>query len=1034
TPLHTQLTHWTNHLTNLPDTIPLPTDHPRPTNPTHQARTHTTHTHPTTHHQLTTHAHTHHATLFHTLHAALATLLTRNGAGTDLPIGTPTAGRTHPHLDHLIGFFVNTLVLRTDTTGNPTHTQLLHHTRDLNLTALTHQDLPFERLVEALNPTRTPHHHPLFQTILTLNNTTEASSRLDSPHVEFESAAKFDLSFSVTEHRTADGAPDGLTVTIEYAADLFEPATVERLADQFQRILRSAAEHPDTPIHDIDLLGDAGRAELTALAAGDVHPLPAAALPELFAAQVARTPDATAVTCGTDALSYTELDTAADRLARHLTALGAGAESRVAVLQQRSTALVVSTLAVVRAGSAYVPLSESWPAERMELVLADTGADLLLVDAATRDLPFVRAGAAAGVRVVDVSAPLPDAPARAVPARPFPAVQPERLAYVMYTSGSTGTPKGVAVTHADVAALAADHWWRQDGHHRRVLFHSPHAFDAATYELWVPLLSGGQVVVAPAGDLDAERIGRLVAEHRITALWLTAGLFRLLAEDAPESLAGVREVLTGGDVVPAAAVRRVLDVHPELRVVDGYGPTETTVFATRHPMAAGDELGSTVPIGRPLDNMRVQVLDAGLRRVPVGVPGELFIAGAGLARGYLGRPGATAERFLPDPFGGPGSRMYRTGDLGRWNAQGTLDFLGRTDDQIKLRGFRIEPAEIEAHFTGRADIAQAAVLLREDNPGDQRLVAYLVPAGGAVPDPAELRATAAVRLPAYLVPSAVVLLDTLPLTPNGKLDRRALPAPATTTGGTGRAPRTPREEVLCGLFATTLGTGTVGIDDNFFDLGGHSLLAMRLVAAVRTELDAEVGVRDLFEAPTVAALAERLEQARPATALPPLVRAERPERIPLSSAQSRLWFLNRMEETERASYNIPVVLRLSEAVDTAALQAALDDVVERHETLRTLFPETDGEPHQDIRPATPHLIPLHTLDATDETDAHTHITTLATTPFDLTTQLPLRATLLTLAPDHHLLTLVLHHIAGDGWSMQPLTHDLTTAYHAHTTG
>ncbi|MEV6975754.1 amino acid adenylation domain-containing protein [Kitasatospora sp. NPDC093806] len=1025
--LQQQLTHWTTHLTNLPEEIPLPTDHPRPTTPTHHAKTHTTHTTPLVHQHLTTHAHTHHATLFHTLHAALATLLTRNGAGTDLPIGTPTAGRTHPHLDHLIGFFINTLTLRTNTTGNPTHTQLLHHTRDLNLTALTHQDLPFERLVEALNPTRTPHRHPLFQTILTLNNTTGADSGLVAQEVEFASAAKFDLSFSVAEQHTADGAPNGLTVTIEYAADLFEPATIERLAEEFQRILRSAAEHPDTPIHEIDLLGDAGRAELAALATGAVHPLPAAALPELFAAQVARTPDAPAVTCGTHTLSYTQLDTATERLARHLTALGAGGERPVALLQQRSTALVVSTLAVVRAGGAYVPLAENWPAERMALVLADTGAELLLVDAATRDLPFVRAQAAAGVRVVDVSAPLPE-PALA---DALPVVQPDRLAYVMYTSGSTGTPKGVAVTHADVAALAADRWWQQDGHHERVLFHSPHAFDAATYELWVPLLSGGQVVVAPAGELDAERIARLIAEHEVTALWLTAGLFRLLAEDAPQCLAGVREVMTGGDVVPAAAVRRVLAAHPGLRVVDGYGPTETTVFATRHPVTAGDELGSTVPIGRPLDNMRVQLLDAGLRQVPPGVPGELFIAGAGLARGYLGRPGATAERFLPDPLGEPGSRMYRTGDLGRWRG-GVIEFLGRTDDQIKLRGFRIEPAEIETHFTARPDIAQAAVLLREDHPGDPRLVAYLVAAPGSTPDPGELRATAAGRLPAYLVPSALVLLDTLPLTPNGKLDRRALPAPDSTARPAGRAPRTPREEVLRELFATVLDTEVTGIDDNFFDLGGHSLLAMRLVAAVRGRLGVELGVRELFEAPTVAALAERLDLAAPATALPPLTRMERPERIPLSYAQSRLWFLNRMDETERASYNIPVVLRLTEAVDVQALQAALDDVVERHETLRTAFPETDGEPRQHIHPATPSLVPLVVVE-TDETTARERIADLAAQPFDLTTQLPLRAALFTLTPDQHLLTLVLHHIAGDGWSMRPLTHDLTTAYHAHTT-
>ncbi|MET9700737.1 amino acid adenylation domain-containing protein, partial [Streptomyces sp. NPDC006529] len=662
TPLHEQLAYWREELAGLPEEIALPADHTRPARPTHRARVHTFHTDGEIHQRLATHARAHRATLFHAVHAALAVLLTRVGAGTDLPIGSPTAGRTHRELDRLVGFFVNTLVLRTDTSGNPTHTELLGRTRDVNLAALSHQDLPFERLVEALNPARTPHRHPLFQTVLTLNNTTAATTGHVSADVEFESAAKFDLSFTVTEHHTKEGAPGGLSVTIEYAADLFEPAGIARLADQFQRILRSAAEHPDTPLQDIDLLGTTGRAELAALAAGAVHPLPAAALPELFAAQAARTPDATAVVCETGTLTYAGLDGATDRLARHLVALGAGGERRIALLVRRSAELVVAALAVVRAGSAYVPLSDSWPDERMAFVLADTGADLLLVDETTRDLPFVRDRAAAGVRVVDVSGPLPLAPA----VQAAPAVQPDRLAYVMYTSGSTGTPKGVAVTHADVAALAADRWWQRHGNHERVLFHSPQAFDASTYELWVPLLSGGTVVVAPAGDLDAERIGRLVTEHRVTALWLTAGLFRLLAEDAPQSLAGVREVMTGGDVVPAAAVRRVLDVHPGLRVVDGYGPTETTVFATRHSITAGDPLGAAVPIGRPLDNMRVQVLDAALGQVPPGVPGELFIAGAGLARGYLGRPGLTAERFLPDPFGEPGGRMYRTGDLGRW--------------------------------------------------------------------------------------------------------------------------------------------------------------------------------------------------------------------------------------------------------------------------------------------------------------------------------------------------------------------------------
>ncbi|MCG6498026.1 non-ribosomal peptide synthetase [Kitasatospora sp. A2-31] len=860
TPLHTQLTHWTNHLTNLPDTIPLPTDHPRPTNPTHQARTHTTHTHPTTHHQLTTHAHTHHATLFHTLHAALATLLTRNGAGTDLPIGTPTAGRTHPHLDHLIGFFVNTLVLRTDTTGNPTHTQLLHHTRDLNLTALTHQDLPFERLVEALNPTRTPHHHPLFQTILTLNNTTEgtdgwAPDAPVGPEGEAGRTAKFDLSFTVTEHRTADGAPDGLTVTIEYAADLFEPATVERLADQFQRILRSAAEHPDTPIHDIDLFTEHERRALFTDWNGPTRELPGRTLPELFAAQVARTPDATAVTCGTDALSYTELDTAANRLARHLVARGAGPERLVALAVPRSVETLVAVLAVLKAGAAYLPIDLTHPGERIAYTLADAQPLCVLTTTeAAAQLP------ATGHPHLLLDGPETVAALAALPAHELTDADrsaPLSLrnpAYVIYTSGSTGRPKGVVVEHHSLDAYLA---WAREAYGSvagRALVHSPVSFDLTVTGLFAPLTSGGTVQLIELDD-QAPTAGEF---ERPTFVKATPSHLALLTA-LPERFSPSEQLVLGGESLMGEVLDEWRRRHPGATVINEYGPTETTVGCTEFRIEPGDTAPSgVITIGRPVWNTRMYVLDGALRALPIGVGGELYIAGDLVTRGYLGRPALTAERFLPDPFGGPGSRMYRTGDLGRWHQEGRLEFLGRTDDQIKLRGFRIDPAEIETHFTGRADIAQAAVLLREDSPGDPRLVAYLVPTGDAVPDPAELRATAAARLPAHLVPSAVVLLDTLPLTPNGKLDRRALPAPATTTGGTGRAPRTPREEVLCGLFATTLNTGTVGIDDNFFDLGGHSLLAARLTARIRDELGVRIGLRALFETPTVALLAERI--------------------------------------------------------------------------------------------------------------------------------------------------------------------------------
>ncbi|MEU6235807.1 amino acid adenylation domain-containing protein [Kitasatospora sp. NPDC047058] len=857
TPLHQQLTHWTTHLTNLPEEITLPTDHPRPTNPTHHAHTHTTHTHPATHQKLTTHAHTHHATLFHTLHAALATLLTRNGAGTDLPIGTPTAGRTHPHLDHLIGFFVNTLLLRTNTTGNPTHTQLLHHTRNLNLTALTHQDLPFERLVEALNPTRTPHRHPLFQTILTLNNTTPVNSELDSQDVEFESAAKFDLSFTVTEHRTADGAPGGLTVTIEYAADLFEPTTIERLANQFQRILHSAADHPDTPIHDIDLLAEHERQALFTDWNGPTRELPGRTLPELFAAQAARTPDATAVVCGTDTLSYAQLDTAANRLARHLVARGAGPERLVALAVPRSVETLVAVLAVLKSGAAYLPVDLTHPGERIAYTLAD--ARPLCVLTTTE--------AAALLPATEHPRLLLDAPETAAALAALPEhdltdadrsapLSLRNPAYVIYTSGSTGRPKGVVVEHHSLDAYLA---WAREAYGSvagRALVHSPVSFDLTVTGLFAPLTSGGTVQLIELDD-EAPTAGEF---DRPTFVKATPSHLALLTA-LPERFSPSEQLVLGGESLMGEVLDEWRRRHPGATVINEYGPTETTVGCTEFRIGPGDAAPSgVITIGRPIWNTRMYVLDEALRALPVGVGGELFIAGDLVTRGYLGRPALTAERFLPDPFGAPGSRMYRTGDLGRWHHEGRLEFLGRTDDQVKLRGFRIEPAEIETHFTSRSDIVQAAVVLREDHPGDQRLIAYLVPADDAatVPDLAELRATAAARLPAHLVPSAVVLLDTLPLTPNGKLDRRALPAPAASSSEAGLAPRTPREEVLCGLFATTLNTDTVGIDDNFFDLGGHSLLAARLTARIRDELGIRIGLRALFETPTVALLAERL--------------------------------------------------------------------------------------------------------------------------------------------------------------------------------
>ncbi|MCA1682147.1 MAG: amino acid adenylation domain-containing protein, partial [Actinobacteria bacterium] len=576
--------------------------------------------------------------------------------------------------------------------------------------------------------------------------------------------------------------------------------------------------------------------------------IPAGTVASLFAEQAERTPEATAVVTDEVSLSFAELDERANRLAHRLVRLGVGPECPVGLLMERSVELVVAELAVVKAGGAYVPLDVRAPVSRMRLLLAEAGVSVLLTDDTWQTVAEEIHGG--HTIVVDADRSLAEEPVAA----PVVGVCPDNLVYVMYTSGSTGTPKGVAVRHRDVVALVFDQRFDGDAH-RRVLLHSPLAFDASTYELWVPLLRGGRVVVAPAGELDTASLRQVITGHGVSGLWLTAGLFRLIAQDAPDCLAGVREVWTGGDVVPAGAVRRVLDA-PGLVVVDGYGPTETTTFATSYRMSAADPVPQTVPIGAPLDNMRVYVLDSALRAVPVGVRGELFIAGAGLARGYLGRPGLTAARFVACPFGASGERMYRTGDVVRWTAAGELEFVGRRDEQVKIRGFRIELGEIESVLASHPGVANVVVVAREDEPGRKRLVAYVVAATGqSVPAPGELRALAGESLSDYMVPSAFVVLDELPLSPNGKVDRRALPAPELDpVAGVGYvAPRTLAEQTLAEIWADVLGVEQVGVQDNFFELGGDSILSIQVVSRVRAA-GLWLTTKDMFLRQTIAGL------------------------------------------------------------------------------------------------------------------------------------------------------------------------------------
>ncbi len=852
-----QLEYWRAALKGLPEELPLPADHARPVRSSHRGGTVVVTIPPEVFRAVRDLARARGVTVFMVAQGAVAALLTRLGSGTDIALGTVVAGRNDEALDDLVGFFVNTLVLRTDTSGDPTFDELLSRVRAADLAAFERQDLPFEHLVRDLRPARSLSRHPLFQVTLSWEGGGSGGLRLAGlecePVIPEWEGAKFDLEFSFVE------TGDGLMMQVGYSYDLFEPATALALGERLVRVLGQLVADPGRRLSTVELLSADEHRESLREWASPVPQAEGRTLTGLFGDRVRRTPDAVAVEAGELRWTYRELADRAERLARVLNGHGVGPGMVVPVLMERSADLVAALLAVLRAGGAYLPVHTAYPAARIRTVIAGAASPVLLADRvwagheAAAGHPSVVLADAAGV---------PDSE----PA-PWPRVRPEQLAYVMYTSGSTGEPKGIAVTHQGVADLALDPCW-QVAADDRVLFHAPHAFDGSTYEIWAPLLAGGRVVVAPPGDLDAAALQRLVATHRVTRLSLTAGLFQVIAEDVPEAFRGLAEVTTGGDVVSPNAVARALRACPGLTVRTTYGPTEATLCVTQFPWTDADGVPpGSVPLGLPLDATRLYVLDDSLHPVPSGVPGELYLAGAGLARGYLGQPGATAARFVPDPYGDrPGGRMYRTGDLVRRTASGLL-FLGRTDHQVKVRGFRIEPGEIEAALLAVPGVGQATVVVREDQPGDKRLVGYLVPAAGQPVAPDAARTLLAERLPDYMIPSALVTLEALPLTANGKLDRAALPAPDYLAGSRYRAPRDDAERALCGLFAEVLGVANVGIDDSFFDLGGHSLLATRLANRVRGTLNAELPVHVIFQTPTIAQLAERLTarpRARPA--------------------------------------------------------------------------------------------------------------------------------------------------------------------------
>nr|WP_228823415.1 non-ribosomal peptide synthetase [Nocardia blacklockiae] len=1054
-----QIAYWRETLDGIPDRLELPADRPRPPVASGQGGQYPFEIDAAVHARLVDLAQASGVSLFMVVHAALAVLLARLSATDDIVVGTPVAGRGERELDDLVGMFVNTLALRTRVDAAASFTELLAEVKETDLGAFSHAELPFERLVEVLDPVRSQAHHPLFQVALFFQNMDKPALELpglSAAAVEFDGAiAKFDLQLTVVPRAEGD-APAGLAALFTYAADLFDRSTVAGFAERLHRILAAVAADAHRPVGGIELLSDPERDRILHGWNDTRHEVDPELLLDGYRRTAARQPEAVAVAYEGTALTYAEFDARVNRLARLLVSRGVGPESLVGLAIRRSLDLVVGMYAIVAAGGAYVPLDPDHPAERIGHILGT--AEPVAVLTTTADSAAVSgAREVLEIDALDLSG-FSDAPL--TPAERRGPLRSSNPAYVIFTSGSTGRPKGVAVSHAAIHnqiewmlaqyPLGADDVYLQK---------TATTFDVSLWGYFMPLRAGAKLVVATHdGHRDPLYVAETIAAEGVTVTdfvpsMLTVFAAHLTAGACPT----LRDIFVIGEALPPEtvdAVRRVCAA----RVHNLYGPTEAAVSVTYWHAQGADR--PSVPIGLPQWNTRAYVLDGRLRPVPAGVPGELYLAGDQLARGYVRRPDLTADRFVANPFGPDGARMYRTGDLAVWRAgtddsRARLEYLGRTDFQVKFRGQRIELGEIETALLAQPTISQAVALVMPSTLGDQ-LVAYVVPAPGARIDQPELLAAVAKSLPAYMVPGTIVPLAEFPLNASGKLDRKALPEPTYSTREF-RAPATPIEEIVAGVFGAVLGVERIGADDDFFALGGNSLVATQVAARLGAAVDARIPVRTVFETPTVAALAAAIESHTHGRRGAELGSIVRPEQVPLSLAQRRMWFLNRFDQdgdtAGSAAYNLPFALRLTGALDVPALSAALDDVVVRHEVLRTVYPETPDGPVQVVLPvsaafarpsggdaAHPGAWVSVTPERVTADGAVAAVYELAATPFDVTAEVPIRVRLFEItdaATDsgpEYVLAVVVHHIAADGSSMAPLVRDVMTAYAARTAG
>ncbi|WP_219536937.1 non-ribosomal peptide synthase/polyketide synthase, partial [Nonomuraea guangzhouensis] len=995
--LDEQLGYWRTQLAD-PPVLDLPTDRPRPAVRSTAGAAIRFRVDAQVARQLQEISRCHGATMFMTLLATYTVLLSKYTGQDDLVVGAPVANRDHPETEQLIGFFVNTLALRADLRADPTFTDLLAQIRATALAAYTHQDLPFEQLIDELAIPRDRSRTPLVQAGF---NYAAGGGEDDWTAGMDEPPAKHDLMVAFLE----DG--NGLNGVVEYSTALFDAATIERLIGHLQHLLTAITADPAQHLSGLPLLTPGEHEQITGW--NNTHrPLPDQLIPAQISTRAALHPDRVAVTCNDAALTYGRLEARANQLAHHLLTLGVQPESVIALSLDRSPDMIIAMLAVWKAGATYLPLDPDYPAGRLAYMLTDSGASLLIGHTAIPGIP-----------TVDLDDPAIDAAPSHSPAT---VIHPDQAAYLIYTSGSTGTAKSTIVSHRNLAAIidaqiTAFGVTPDDTALQLTSF----SFDVAASEIFTTLTTGAHLIIA---DTTARQstpdLHHLMHTQHVTITQATPTLLQHLDTT---TLPHLRTLITGGEPCPPHMAKIWATHH---RHINAYGPTEATICATATMEAIDD--GDAVSIGCPIVNTHTHVLDPHLQPVPVGVPGELYIGGAGISRGYHNRPALTAERFIAGP---DGSRLYRTGDLVRWRADGQLDFLGRTDQQIKLRGFRIEPAEIEHALTSHPAIAAAHVIAHQ-----QRLVAYLLTDQQPLPPVNELRDHLRTTLPDHMIPAIYVELASFPLTPNGKIDRAALPAPSNDRSDTYQPPTTLTEELLAGIWGDLLGLPLVGIADNFFDLGGHSLLATQAVTRTRATFGTDLSVADLFDHPTIADLATLIDTGKTGEQAPPIAAVPRDQKLPLSFAQQRLWFLNQLEPGS-VEYNVPFPMPLDGELHLSALEAALETVVERHEVLRTrLVADADGVPWQIIDPPTGFDLPL--VDLTGQADpsqaARAWVTSDTAKPFDLATGPLIRGSLLRLGDDEHILALCMHHIVADQWSADILGRELDALYRAFSTG